>query len=50
MTLSSLLKSVKHGWLWFRSVRLLVAEMDKEGMHYPLHLGVTEAGEGEMDA
>ena len=30
-----------------RSVRLLVAEMDKEGMHYPLHLGVTEAGEGE---
>ena len=30
-----------------QSVRLLVAEMDKEGMHYPLHLGVTEAGEGE---
>ena len=30
-----------------RSVRLLVAEMDKEDMHYPLHLGVTEAGEGE---
>ena len=30
-----------------RSVRLLVTEMDKEGMHYPLHLGVTEAGEGE---
>lgn len=30
-----------------RSVRLLVSEMDKEGMHYPLHLGVTEAGEGE---
>lgn len=29
------------------SVRLLVAEMDKENMHYPLHLGVTEAGEGE---
>lgn len=29
------------------SVRLLVAEMDKEDMHYPLHLGVTEAGEGE---
>ena len=30
-----------------RSVRLLVAEMEKEGMNYPLHLGVTEAGEGE---
>lgn len=29
------------------TVRLLVATMDKEGMHYPLHLGVTEAGEGE---
>jgi len=27
--------------------RLLVAEMIKEGMNYPLHLGVTEAGEGE---
>lgn len=30
-----------------RSVRLLVAEMDREDMHYPLHLGVTEAGEGK---
>ena len=30
-----------------RSMRLLVSEMDKENMHYPLHLGVTEAGEGE---
>lgn len=30
-----------------RSVRLLVAEMDREDMHYALHLGVTEAGEGE---
>ena len=30
-----------------RTVRLLVATMDKEDMHYPLHLGVTEAGEGE---
>lgn len=30
-----------------RSVRLLVETMDKEGMNYPLHLGVTEAGEGE---
>ena len=29
------------------SMRLLVSEMDKEDMHYPLHLGVTEAGEGE---
>lgn len=30
-----------------RSVRLLVDTMEKEDMHYPLHLGVTEAGEGE---
>lgn len=29
------------------TVRLLVATMDREDMHYPLHLGVTEAGEGE---
>ena len=29
------------------SVRLLVKAMDSEDMHYPLHLGVTEAGEGE---
>ena len=29
------------------TVRLLVKAMDKEDMHYPLHLGVTEAGEGE---
>lgn len=27
--------------------RLLVAELDKLGWDYPLHLGVTEAGEGE---
>ena len=30
-----------------QSVRLLVKTMDSEDMHYPLHLGVTEAGEGE---
>lgn len=30
-----------------RSVRLLVDSMEREGMAYPLHLGVTEAGEGE---
>lgn len=30
-----------------RTVRLLVEEMQKEGMAFPLHLGVTEAGEGE---
>ena len=30
-----------------RTVRLLVAQMTKEGMAFPLHLGVTEAGEGE---
>lgn len=29
------------------TVRLLVETMNKEDMHYPLHLGVTEAGEGE---
>lgn len=27
--------------------RLLVERMDGEDMHYPLHLGVTEAGDGE---
>jgi (E)-4-hydroxy-3-methylbut-2-enyl-diphosphate synthase len=27
--------------------RLLVERMDQEAMHYPLHLGVTEAGDGE---
>ncbi len=30
-----------------QSVRLLVATMNEEGMDYPLHLGVTEAGDGE---
>ena len=30
-----------------QSVRKLVRAMDAEDMHYPLHLGVTEAGEGE---
>ncbi|MCM1489524.1 MAG: (E)-4-hydroxy-3-methylbut-2-enyl-diphosphate synthase [Muribaculum sp.] len=30
-----------------QTVRLLVEEMDKEGMMFPLHLGVTEAGDGE---
>ena len=29
------------------AVRLLVRRMEEEGMRYPLHLGVTEAGEGE---
>lgn len=29
------------------TVRLLVQEMHKEEMDYPLHLGVTEAGDGE---
>jgi len=27
--------------------RLLVKMMNEEGMHYPIHLGITEAGEGE---
>ena len=30
-----------------RSVRLLVDAMERADMYYPLHLGVTEAGEGE---
>lgn len=29
------------------TVRLLVEAMDREDMHFPLHLGVTEAGDGE---
>ena len=29
------------------TMRLLVQTMEQEDMHYPLHLGVTEAGEGE---
>ncbi|MDR0612796.1 MAG: (E)-4-hydroxy-3-methylbut-2-enyl-diphosphate synthase [Dysgonamonadaceae bacterium] len=29
------------------TVRLLVSRMDEEGMNFPLHLGVTEAGDGE---
>ena len=30
-----------------KTVRLLVQKMEEEGMSFPLHLGVTEAGEGE---
>ena len=30
-----------------RTVRLLVNQMEKESMRFPLHLGVTEAGDGE---
>lgn len=30
-----------------QTVRLLVVRMETEGMHFPLHLGVTEAGDGE---
>lgn len=30
-----------------KSVRLLIARMEKEGLSFPLHLGVTEAGDGE---
>jgi (E)-4-hydroxy-3-methylbut-2-enyl-diphosphate synthase len=30
-----------------QAYRLLVAAMDAEDMHFPLHLGVTEAGDGE---
>jgi (E)-4-hydroxy-3-methylbut-2-enyl-diphosphate synthase len=36
-------------WSWCRPHhgRLLVEEMHKKGWEYSLHLGVTEAGEGE---
>ena len=30
-----------------KTVRLLAEQMDKEGVAFPLHLGVTEAGDGE---
>lgn len=30
-----------------QAYRLLVEKMNEEGMNYPLHLGVTEAGDGE---
>ena len=30
-----------------QAYRLLIQKMDEEGMNYPLHLGVTEAGGGE---
>ena len=30
-----------------KTVRLLAEQMEKEGMAFPLHLGVTEAGDGE---
>lgn len=33
--------------LMTKSVRLLIERMDAENMHFPLHLGVTEAGGGE---
>lgn len=33
--------------LMTKAVRLLVEKMDKENIHFPLHLGVTEAGNGE---
>ena len=33
--------------LMTKAVRLLVDRMDKEDIHFPLHLGVTEAGNGE---
>lgn len=30
-----------------KAVRLLITRMEKEGLNFPLHLGVTEAGDGE---
>src|SRR5664279_5381660 len=33
--------------IMIHAYRLLIVKMKEEGMNYPLHLGVTEAGEGE---
>ncbi len=33
--------------IMIQAYRLAAARMDEEGFHYPLHLGVTEAGDGE---
>ena len=33
--------------LMIEAVKLLVKKMDEEGFYFPLHLGVTEAGDGE---
>lgn len=33
-------------WVMVAAYRLLVEAMDREAMHYPIHLGVTEAGNG----
>jgi (E)-4-hydroxy-3-methylbut-2-enyl-diphosphate synthase len=36
-----------HTMVAIQAYRLLAARMDAEGMDYPFHLGVTEAGDGE---
>ncbi|MDR0428087.1 MAG: 4-hydroxy-3-methylbut-2-en-1-yl diphosphate synthase [Dysgonamonadaceae bacterium] len=36
-----------NSFVMVRTVRLLVEQMNREQMNFPLHLGVTEAGEGE---
>ncbi len=33
--------------IMIQAYRLLVSQMNKEGFNYPLHLGVTEAGDGD---
>ncbi|MFV0392035.1 MAG: (E)-4-hydroxy-3-methylbut-2-enyl-diphosphate synthase [Paludibacteraceae bacterium] len=33
--------------MMIQSVRLLVVRMEEENFHFPIHLGVTEAGDGE---
>ena len=33
--------------MMIQAVRLLVEKMEKEDFHFPIHLGVTEAGDGE---
>jgi (E)-4-hydroxy-3-methylbut-2-enyl-diphosphate synthase len=36
-----------HTVVMVKTVRLLVSEMERNGIRFPLHLGVTEAGDGE---
>lgn len=36
-----------HTGIMVKTVRLLIRTMEAENMYYPLHLGVTEAGDGE---
>lgn len=48
-TFSNIVISIKasNTRIMVQTVRLLVHQMNEENMYFPLHLGVTEAGEGE---